>query len=340
MKVAMSTFKKTKNPDYVTDESGELLWKTGNFVREMCFQDAPLLPTPDECHMICKQCCAWNAPQLRKEVVMLGGYRDRESLLPTLSEEEKSNLCLLPSDVEGNTHQIAFQLCAPRQIAGGDYTIATRAPQRTYGNRKHLLPADERALWIHAKDKATHEVPQDFPPNLWLHKDPAVRNTVGEPYSWPRVNKTPGQTSLKGVDPILGSPCCDVWSHHMRRDRKDACTAIPRDVEEWPPLSDEQLYQESQMEPLSIAADLAQLSRIWHTGYRYAPPREGPSRWEASQSQSSGSTGVRSMVPKGQRDWNRQTNTNAAWGGASSGSELQTPARGNTRGASRWFPDL
>ena len=96
--------KRTKNPLCVSDDEGELIWLFGNFLREMCYEEAPLLPTADDCVNICKASCAWKAPQLRMEVMLLGGYKDRESLLPGLSEDEKSNLCLLPGDVEGNTH--------------------------------------------------------------------------------------------------------------------------------------------------------------------------------------------------------------------------------------------
>ena len=201
-------------------------------------------------------------------------------------------------------------------------------------------PADERSLWIHEQDKATHEVPQVFPPNLWLHPELRIRDSVGEPYQWPRENKTPGRNSHKGTDVVLGSPCCDVWNHHMRRDAKDACTAIPRDELEWLVLSDEQLEIESQMRPLDKAPDIKQISRFWNA-HRYAPQRYGPSRWQAGQSSSSGSQQDRALAPKGQRDWIRQTNTNAAWGGASSGSQ-QTRNTPNARGAGgkRWWPDI
>ena len=56
----------------------------------------------------------------------------------------------------------------------------------------------------------------------------------------------------------------------MRRDDTDACGAIPRHKEEWPVLSDEQIWHESQMLNLDKAADPAQMNRIWnyatHTG--------------------------------------------------------------------------
>ena len=77
---------RVQNPLYVMDEDGELMWLFGNFLREMCYEEAPFLPTPDECVEICKASCAWQAPQLRKEVMLLGGYKDREFLLPGLSD--------------------------------------------------------------------------------------------------------------------------------------------------------------------------------------------------------------------------------------------------------------
>ena len=332
--------KKVKNLLYATDDSGELIWVAGNFLRQMCYEEAPFLPTPDECENICRHSCAWHAPQLRKDVMYLGGYRERESLLPGLSESEKKSLCLLPSDVDGNTHQIAFQLCGPELISQGTYTLATRAPQRSYGNRKHLDPADERSLWIHELDKATHEVPQVFPPSLWLHPDRRIRDSVGEPYKWPRVNKTPGKNSHIGTDAVLGSPCCDVWNHHMRRDARDGCTAIPRTDSEWPVLSDEQLEIEGQMRPLDKAPDIKQATRLWNA-HRYAPQRQGPSRWQAGQSTSSGSQQERALAPRGQRDWIRQTNTNAAWGGASSGSQqTRNTTNAKNTGSKRWWPDI
>ena len=251
--------KRAPNPLYVNDADGELIWLVGNFLREMCYEEAPFLPTPDDCVAICEKSCAWQAPQLRKEVMLLGGYKDRESLLPGLSDAEKSALCILPSDVEGNMHQIAFQLCSREDIQHGTYVMATRIPGRSYGGRTQLHPSDERAIWTHEQDIAEMEVHQDMPPNLWLHSEQAIRDSVGEPYRWPLINKT---SDVRQKVALLSSPTVDVWNHHMRRDDNDACGAIPRHPEEWPELSDEQLWHESTLPNLDKAADLTQMKRI------------------------------------------------------------------------------
>ena len=126
----------------------------------------------------------------------------------------------------------------------------------------------------------------------------------------------------------------------MRRDARDACTAIPREEFEWPVISDEQLEIESQMSPLDKAPDIKQATRLWNA-HRYAPQRQGPSRWQAGQSTSSGSQQERALAPRGQRDWIRQTNTNAAWGGASSGSQqTRNDTNAKRTGSKRWWPDI
>ena len=127
-----------------------------------------------------------------------------------------------------------------------------------------MYPGDERALWIHEKDIAQLEVHQDMPPNLWLHSVQAIRDSVGEPYCWPRINKTSGKNAYRPQDAVLSSPTVDVWNHHMRRDDTDACGAIPRHKEEWPVLSDEQIWHENQMPHLDKATDPTQMNRIWN----------------------------------------------------------------------------
>ena len=104
---------------------------------------------------------------------------------------------------------------------------------------------------------------------------------------------------------------------HMRRDDNDACGAIPRHPEEWPELSDEQIWHESNLPNLDKAADLTQMNRIWN----YAPHRAGPSCYKANQSsQSSGSQQSRALQSRDQRHW-KQNNTNARWGGRSASSQ-------------------
>ena len=182
-------------------------------------------------------------------------------------------------------------------------------------------------------------MPQVLPPNLWLHTNVAIRDSVGQPYRWERTNKTPGRNSHKAQDPVLGSPLVDVWNHYMRRDSSDACTAIPRSVTEWPVLSDEQIEHESHLPNLDKAADTAQMTRLWNAP-RYAPQRAAPSRYKANQSsQSSGSQQSKALISRDQRHWNKQTNTNAGWGGTGSGSQ-QTGHVPTTRGSSsaQWWP--
>ena len=184
------------------------------------------------------------------------------------------------------------------------------------------------------QDIAQVDVHQDWPPNLWLHSVQAIRDSAGEPYCWPRINKTSGKNAYRPQDAVLSSPTVDVWNHHMRRDDTDACGAIPRHREEWPMLSDEQIWHESQMPNLDKAADPAQMNRIWN----YAPHRAGPSRYKADQSsQSSGSQQSRALLSRDQRHWNKQTNTNAGWGGRSASSHQAGQRKGNS--GSHWWPD-
>ena len=135
LQVAKSNIKvdgqKVENPEYVKDDGGEIILRFGNFLREMCYQEAPFLPTGDQCVAICEASCAWQAPQLRMQVLLLGGQRDRESLLPALPEQSKSELCILPNDIDGNIHQIAFQLSRPENIRQGHFAEATRTLSRT-----------------------------------------------------------------------------------------------------------------------------------------------------------------------------------------------------------------
>ena len=160
-----------------------------------------------------------------------------------------------------------------------------------------MHPSDERAIWTHEQDIAQVEVHQDMPPNLWLHPEQAIRDSVGEPYRWPLINKT---SDVRQKVALLSSPTVDVWNHHMRRDDNDACGAIPRHPEEWPELSDEQIWHESNLPNLDKAADLTQMNRIWK--YAYAPHRAGPSRYNANQSsQSSGSQKSRALQSRDQR---------------------------------------
>ena len=82
------------------------------------------------------------------------------------------------------------------------------------------------------------------------------------------------------------------------------------------------------------------MNRLWNAP-RYAPQRAGPFRYKANQSsQSSGSQQSKALISRDQRHWNRQTNTNAGWGGRSSGSQ-QTGHIPTTRGSSgsQWWPE-
>ena len=147
--------RKVENAEYIKDYRGEMVWRFGNFLREMCYEEAPFLPSADACVAICEASCAWQAPQLRMQVLFLGGHKDRESLLPGLSDQIKSSLCILPGDIDGNMHQIAFQLNSREDISRGLYAKATRIPSRTYGGRTRLHDYDEQQIWIHELDIAT-----------------------------------------------------------------------------------------------------------------------------------------------------------------------------------------
>ena len=65
-----------QNPDYYGDEDGGIRVRFGRFMRNMCYEEAPFFPDGDECITICRKACAWQAPQLPMDVVMLGGQRD------------------------------------------------------------------------------------------------------------------------------------------------------------------------------------------------------------------------------------------------------------------------
>ena len=67
---------KIENPNYVTDDGGEMIVRFGNFLREVCYQEAPVFPIGDQCVAICQASCAWQAPQLRLQVLFLGGQRE------------------------------------------------------------------------------------------------------------------------------------------------------------------------------------------------------------------------------------------------------------------------
>ena len=44
---------KIENPEYVTEDDGEMIVRFGHFFREMFHQEAPILPTGDQCVAIC-----------------------------------------------------------------------------------------------------------------------------------------------------------------------------------------------------------------------------------------------------------------------------------------------
>ena len=75
-----------------------MIVRFGRFMRDMCYEQAPFLPDGDECMTICRKACAWPSPQLPLQVVLLGGQRDREALLPQLDSESKDKLCILPNN--------------------------------------------------------------------------------------------------------------------------------------------------------------------------------------------------------------------------------------------------
>ena len=90
-----------------------------------------------------------------------------------------------------------------------------------------------------------------------------------------------GTNAVRPQDAVLQNPLVDVWHHHMRRDENDSCGAIPRTRDEWPILSDEQIWTESNMSRVSKVPDPRQMTRIWN----YVPPRAGPSRLQESRRQ-------------------------------------------------------
>ena len=87
----------------------------------------------------CKKACAWQAPQLPLQVVMLGGQRDREALLPRLDSESKAKLCILANNNKGHIAQIVFQISSPEGIRAGKFATVSkngkvsRAPARKFG---------------------------------------------------------------------------------------------------------------------------------------------------------------------------------------------------------------
>ena len=105
-----------RNPDYDCDEDGEMIVRFGRFMRNMCYEEAPFLPNGDECMATSRKACAWQAPQLPLQVVMLGGQRDREALLPRLDSESKDHLCILANNNKGHIAQIVFQISFPEGI--------------------------------------------------------------------------------------------------------------------------------------------------------------------------------------------------------------------------------
>ena len=142
---------------------------------------------------ICEASCAWQAPQLRMQVLLLGGQRDRESLLQGLSDQSKSALCILPNDKNGNIHQIAFQLNSAEDIRRGFFAEATRTPSRTYGGRTRLHNYDEQQIWIHEQDITQMYVNHHWPVDLWEHKNQAIRDSVGFEHAT-SANQTPTPT--------------------------------------------------------------------------------------------------------------------------------------------------
>ena len=180
-----------------------------------------------------------------------------------------------------------FQFNSPEDIRRGLYAEATRTPSRTHGGRTRLHDYDEQQIWIHELDVAQMYVDHQWPVDLWEHRNQAIRDSVGCPYRWPRRNMGLGTNAFRPQDAILQNLLVDVWNHHMRRDENDACGAIPRTKEEWPILSDEQIWRESHMPRVDKVPDANQMSRIWN----YVPPRAGRSRFQESRHQASQSSG-------------------------------------------------
>ena len=269
------------------------------------------------------------------QVLLLGGHKDRESLLPGLPDQIKSTLCILPGDIDGNMHQIAFQLNSPEDIRRGFYVEATRTPSRTYGGRTQLHNYDEQQIWIHKNDIIQMYVNHRWPVDVWEHKNQAIKDSVGCPYRWPRTNMGLGHSGFRPQDAILQNPLVDVWKHHMRRDDNDACGAIPRTQDEWPMLSEDEIRRERDMPRVEKVPDAGQMARIWN----YVPPRAGRTRFQESRhqaSQSSGSQPSRALQPREQKHWRRHQNTNAGWGGSSSSGQ-RPPQDSSSSSNPRWL---
>ena len=146
------------------------------------------------------------------QVLFLGGPKDRGFLLPSLSDQAKSALCMLPGDIEGNMHQITFQLRSAEDIRKGNYALPTRTPSRSFGGRTRLHDYDEQQIWFDKRDIASMYVNQTWPVDLWEHKVQAIRDSVGEAYRWPRTNMALGTNSFRPQDAVLQNPTVDVTS--------------------------------------------------------------------------------------------------------------------------------
>ena len=144
----------------------------------------------------------------RMQVLLLGGHKDRESLLPGLSDQAKSTLCILPSDIDGNMHQIAFQVRSAEDIRQGLYAVATRTPSRTYGCRTRLHDSVEQQIWIDRRDIATMYVEHTWPVDFWEHKSKPSEIRWGKP--------TDGRAQIWDWGPMPSDPwmqyCKTRWS--------------------------------------------------------------------------------------------------------------------------------
>ena len=109
------------------------------------------------------------------QVLLLGGHRDRESLLPALPDQSKSELCILPNDMDGKIHQIAFQLSSLENIHQGHLAEATRTPSRTFVHRTRLHTYDEQQILIHEKDIIQMYLAPRWPVDLWEHKNQDIQ---------------------------------------------------------------------------------------------------------------------------------------------------------------------
>ena len=151
-----------------------------------------------------------------------------------------------------------------------------------------------------------------------------------------------GTNSFRPQDAVLQNPPVDVWNHHMRRDDNDSCGALPRERDEWPILSDEQIWTESNTPRVSRTPDPRQMARVWNyvSPLNYVPPRAGPSRFQEPRqqaSQSSGSQPSRALKSSEQKHRRKLLNTNAAWGGGSNPS-AQRPSQRGSGSNSTWWP--